>query len=802
MTEASATQLSLTDRTVQAGLHALSGKGRGLRRLMPFAGPAVIASVAYMDPGNFATNIQAGAKYNYDLLWVVVLASVVAMFFQALSAKLGIATGHNLAELSREHFPRPIVWAMWVASEIAAMATELAEFLGCAIGFSLLMGLPLLVGMVVTGAATFAILVLQRSGFRPLEMLIGGLVALIGASYLIELIIVPPDWAAIAFHAVVPRLDGADALTLAVGMVGATVMPHAIYLHSSLTQDRIVARNADERRKLIRFSNREVMFALGLAGLVNMAMVAMAAAVFHDGVHDNVASIETAYHTLIPLMGIGAAAVFLTSLIVSGLSSSVVGTMAGQVIMQGFVHFKVPLWLRRMVTMVPSIVVVALGVDATHALVLSQVVLSLVLPVPMIALLLLMRRRDVMGACVNGRFTSFVAMAAAIVVLGLNCLLVLETFGLLAASSAWLVAGFVAAGAFALPKLLPVAVAVAALYLTVRAFMAAWSGLDRFKLRWVPALADVRRRFEEHEKALGKLQAQLVQSQITEEFTQQQITIQREFIADAAHELRTPLSVLRVRVNRVKDEELADSFRDDIDAMSRMVNQLLDVAEMETLTVTPAERADLVSVCTETVAHIAPLALASGKDIELIGAEDPVWIRGNAEALQRAMLNLLSNAVKHTPAGTSVEIVVDPIGVVRVCDNGPGIAAEDKQNIFRRFWRGDRRRTGGAGLGLAIVSRIIGAHGGTIAVTDNIGGGTVFSVSLVAARLAALSSKDPLPVDERPAIKPSKDFCRGSSGRIYADQGCSFMEGREWPEKIPERDPEPAHAASRVVQTA
>ena len=428
MGEAYARRLTLTDRTVEAGLATLSGKGRGLRRLMPFAGPAVIASVAYMDPGNFATNIQAGAKYNYDLLWVVVLASVVAMFFQALSAKLGIATGRNLAELSREHFPQPVVWAMWIASEIAAMATDLAEFLGCAIGFSLLMDMPLLVGMVVTGIATFAILSLQRSGFRPTELLIGGLVALIGASYLIELIIVPPDWAEIAFHAVVPRLDGADSLTLAVGIVGATVMPHAIYLHSGLTQDRVLPRTDGERRRLLRFSNREVVLALGLAGLVNMAMVAMAASVFHHG-HEDIAQIDTAYRTLIPVLGSGAAAVFLVSLIASGLSSSAVGTMAGQVIMQGFVGFRIPLWLRRLVTMAPSFAVVALGVDGTQALVLSQVVLSLILPVPMIALLVLTRRREVMGSYANGRLTMVTAIAAATVVLVLNLLLVLQLAG-------------------------------------------------------------------------------------------------------------------------------------------------------------------------------------------------------------------------------------------------------------------------------------------------------------------------------------------------------------------------------------
>jgi manganese transport protein len=476
MTAASATPIGVTARTIRIGLDVLSGKRRGLRGILPFAGPAVIASVAYMDPGNFATNIQAGAKHNYDLLWVVVLASLIAMFFQALSAKLGIATGRNLAELSREHFPRPMVWAMWVGSEVAAMATDLAEFLGCAVGFSLLLGMPLLAGMVVTGIATFAILTLQQRGFRPVEMLIGGLVALIGASYLIELLIVPPDWRSVALGALVPRLDGTDALTLAVGIFGATVMPHAIYLHSGLTQDRIVPRNDGERRKLIRFSNREVVMALGLAGLVNMAMVAMAASVFHDGVHDGIASIETAYHTLIPLMGVSAAAVFLTSLIASGLSSSAVGTMAGQVIMQGFVHFHIPLWVRRIVTMVPAIVVVGIGVDATHALVLSQVVLSLVLPVPMIALLILTRRQDVMGEFANGRYTSLAATIAAGVVLTLNLLLIVDTIAGSEAPIAWLAALFSAVVASAVPKLVTAGLAIAALFVAVRALVAAgWS---------------------------------------------------------------------------------------------------------------------------------------------------------------------------------------------------------------------------------------------------------------------------------------------------------------------------------------
>jgi manganese transport protein len=373
--------------------------------------------------------VQAGAKYNYNLLWVVLVANVIAMVFQALSAKLGIVTGRNLAELSRERFPRASVWAMWVVSEIGAMATDLAEFLGGALGLSLLFGMPLLVGMVITGIATYAILTLQRGGFRPIELLIGGLVGVIGASYLVELFIAPPDWSAVMFHTVVPRLDDSDAVLLAVGIIGATVMPHAIYVHSGFTQDRIVARTDRERRRLLRFSNREVVLALGLAGLVNMAMVAMAASVFHDGVHDDVAEISTAYNTLIPVLGSCAAGVFLVSLIASGLSSSAVGTIAGQVIMQGFTQYRIPLWIRRLVTMVPAFAVVALGIDATRALILSQVALSLILPVPMIALLILIRRRDVMGSCASGSVTIAAATTAAVIVLMLNLLLVLQTLG-------------------------------------------------------------------------------------------------------------------------------------------------------------------------------------------------------------------------------------------------------------------------------------------------------------------------------------------------------------------------------------
>jgi manganese transport protein len=418
-----------TERTVSAGRAVLAGQRHGLRAFLPFVGPAVIASVAYMDPGNFAVNIEAGAGFGYLLLWVVLVANVVAMLFQALSAKLGIVTGQSLAGHCRRRFPPPVVYAMWVMSEVAAMATDLAEFLGAAIGLGLLFGLPLLASLVVVGVAAYAMLLLQDRGFRPMEIMISGFVGIVGVSYLIELVIAPPDWSAFAYHTFVPQLQGGHSVTIAVGIIGATVMPHAIYLHSSLMQNRVPTVTDAERRRVLRFSNAEVLFALGIAGLINMAMVAMAAAVFHNGVYNEVADIGTAYRTLIPLLGAGAATVFLVSLLASGLSSSVVGTMAGQVIMQDFVRFRIPLWVRRLVTMIPAFVVVALGVNATQALVLSQVVLSLVLPIPMIALVIFTARRDVMGNFVNRRLTNVTAVAAAIVVLALNAVLLLQVAG-------------------------------------------------------------------------------------------------------------------------------------------------------------------------------------------------------------------------------------------------------------------------------------------------------------------------------------------------------------------------------------
>jgi manganese transport protein len=416
---------SLTGRTVAAAREALNGRG-GIGPALAFAGPAVVASIAYMDPGNFATNIQAGAKYGYELLWVVLVANVVAMLFQGLSAKLGIVTGKNLAELCREHFPRSVVIPMWVVSEIAAMATDLAEFLGGAIGLSLLLHLPLAAGMVITAVVTYGLLLCDRFGFRPLELIIGSIVGVICLCYLVEMFIAPVDWASAAFHTVTPQIPDAEALLLCVGIIGATVMPHAIYLHSGLTQARVPGRDDNDRRAILRYSNREVVIALSVAGLVNLAMVMMASGAFHAG-HPEVAEIETAYHTLTPLLGPAAAGVFLVSLIASGISASTVGTMAGQMIMQGFVGFRIPVFVRRLVTMVPAFAVVALGANATNALVISQVVLSLALPLPMISLILFTSRADIMGPFANSRLTRAVAVVAAAMVLGLNVVLIVQT---------------------------------------------------------------------------------------------------------------------------------------------------------------------------------------------------------------------------------------------------------------------------------------------------------------------------------------------------------------------------------------
>lgn len=414
--------------TRAAARAALDGRTRGLRAILPFLGPAFIASVAYIDPGNFATNIQGGSAFGYNLLWVIALANLMAMVLQSMSAKLGLATGKNLAELCREHFSKPVVYVMWIISEIGAMATDLAEFLGASIGLNLLFGIPLLYATLITGVVTYLILLLERYGFRPLEAVITALVGVIAICYVIETFLSHPDWSQIGLHVMVPWEGNTSSILFSVGIIGATVMPHVIYLHSSLTQMRIIPRSEREARRIFRWSIPDVVIAMGLAGLVNMAMLYMAAATFHAHGKSGIADISTAYQTLTPLLGVAASFVFAISLLASGLSSSTVGTMAGQVIMQGFVGFTIPVWVRRLVTMLPAVMVALLGFNPTQVLVISQVVLSFVLPLPVITLILFTRRRDVMGTLVNSPVTTVLAILCSVVIVALNVVLLYLTF--------------------------------------------------------------------------------------------------------------------------------------------------------------------------------------------------------------------------------------------------------------------------------------------------------------------------------------------------------------------------------------
>ena len=397
--------------TRAAARAVLEGRKKGLLAILPFLGPAFIASVAYIDPGNFATNIAGGSAFGYNLLWVIALANLMAMLLQTLSAKLGLATGQNLAELCKQEFRKPVVYGMWIVSEIAAMATDLAEFLGASIAINLLFGIPLLIATLITGVATYLILLLERRGFRPLEVVITVLVGVIAVCYIIETIFSRPDWGQIAFHTFVPWLGGSQSILFAVGIIGATVMPHVIYLHSSLTQKRIIPRNEKDARRIFHLSIPDVVIAMGLAGLVNMAMLYMAASTFYAHGQHNIADISTAYQTLTPLLGAAASTIFAVSLLASGLSSSTVGTMAGQVIMQGFVGFTIPIWIRRLVTMLPAILVAAIGLNPTNTLVLSQVVLCFVLPLPVITLVYFTSKRNIMGTLVNNRITTWAAIA-------------------------------------------------------------------------------------------------------------------------------------------------------------------------------------------------------------------------------------------------------------------------------------------------------------------------------------------------------------------------------------------------------
>jgi manganese transport protein len=401
---------------------------RGLRGVLPLLGPAFVAAIAYVDPGNFATNVAGGAGYGYVLLWVVLAANLIGMLIQALSAKVGLATGRSLPELCRDHLPRPASWGLWVQAELIAMATDLAEFIGAAIALNLLFGVPLFAAGLMTGVVAFVILALQSRGHRRFELAIGAMLAIILLGFLYETLKVGADWGAVARGFVPGFAGGGGAVLLACGILGATVMPHVIYLHSALTQERIPARDERERWRLLRFLRLDVVVAMSLAGVVNMLMLIVAASLFHGSGLAHVDTIEGAHAGFAQLVGGGAALAFAGALLASGFASSSVGTYAGQVIMQGFVARTIPLALRRLVTMAPALVVLAIGFDPTRSLVISQVVLSFGIPFALVPLVWLTSRRDVMGPLVNHRATTALACAIAAAIIALNVFLLYQTF--------------------------------------------------------------------------------------------------------------------------------------------------------------------------------------------------------------------------------------------------------------------------------------------------------------------------------------------------------------------------------------
>jgi manganese transport protein len=403
-------------------------RARGpVRGKLALLGPAFVAAVAYIDPGNFATNIAGGAKYGFLLVWVIVAANLMAMLVQYLSAKVGIATGRNLPELCRAHLPRPATWGLWVQAEIIAIATDIAEFVGAAVALNLLFGIPAFASGLITAVVAFGILALQQRGYRRFELAIAGFLGIVCLGFLYDLSQVSVDTHAL-LGGFAPAFKGTDSVMLAVGILGATVMPHVVYLHSALTQGRIAPRDDDERRSLLHFQRVDVGIAMGLAGVINLSMLVVAASLFHATGNTGIDSIEGAHAGLERLIGGGAALAFAVALLASGLSSSSVGTYAGQVVMQGFIDRRIPLFLRRAVTMTPALIVLAVGVDATDTLVASQVVLSFGIPFALVPMILLTRRGDVMGALVNRRATTVLAAIVAALIIGLNGFLLEQTF--------------------------------------------------------------------------------------------------------------------------------------------------------------------------------------------------------------------------------------------------------------------------------------------------------------------------------------------------------------------------------------
>ncbi|MBZ9533988.1 Nramp family divalent metal transporter [Cytobacillus oceanisediminis] len=405
----------------------LNGEVKGLKRILPFLGPAFIAAIAYIDPGNFATNIAAGSKYGYLLLWVILFSNIMALVIQSLSAKLGIATGKNLAEVAREEFPKPVSIGLWIQGELVIMATDLAEFIGAALGIYLLFGIPLLEASLIAAVGSFAILELQRRGYRSLEAGITGMLFIVVLSFIVQTFFAKPDVPSLLHGLFTPQFDGMDSVILAAGILGATVMPHAIYLHSALTQKRIVGETDKEKKQIFRFEFIDILIAMLIAGFINGAMLIVSSALFHkNGLF--VEDLDVAFNYFGQLVSPLSAILFGLGLLIAGLSSSSVGTMSGDVIMQGFIHFRIPLYVRRIITMVPPIAIIALGINPTTALVASQVILSFGIGFALIPLIMFTSSKRIMGNLVNTKWITVISWIMAILIVALNLFILVQTF--------------------------------------------------------------------------------------------------------------------------------------------------------------------------------------------------------------------------------------------------------------------------------------------------------------------------------------------------------------------------------------
>ncbi|AMM94244.1 manganese transport protein MntH [Peribacillus simplex] len=399
---------------------------RGIKQLLPYLGPAFIAAVAYIDPGNYATNITAGSKYGYTLLWVIFASNLMAVLIQSLSAKLGIATGKNLPELCREKFSKKTSFLLWIQAEAVIMATDLAEFIGAALGIYLLFDLPLITSAIIAAIGSFAILEIQRRGYRTFEALITVMIFVVVIAFGAQVFYAKPDTSSVVLGLFTPKFEGVDSILLSAGMLGATVMPHAIYLHSSLTQKRIVGKNDFERKRIFRFELIDIIIAMVIAGGINAAMVIVSAALFHkNGIL--VEDLDVAYQQFGAMLGPSVAMLFGIGLLFAGLSSSSVGVLTGDVVMQGFIKRRIPIYLRRAISTVPPLLIILWGVNPSKALVMSQVILSFGIAFALVPLIMFTSNKKIMGNLVNHKITSSTAWLIAVLIIGLNLFLLYET---------------------------------------------------------------------------------------------------------------------------------------------------------------------------------------------------------------------------------------------------------------------------------------------------------------------------------------------------------------------------------------